>query len=126
MRKRERTGEMRNIKCIYWIPEIEELSQLISKLYEADGAGGALHIVVDDGNLDDYFIKYCIDYCNSEEEKNDPNRELCLEIAHKMLKLTYEQRVLLYYLGDVSPCSKTTCSEECPVMYSILYKDDEE
>lgn len=117
---------MRDVKCIYWVPEIEELHRLIGKLYETDVAGGALHIVVDDGNLDDYFIKSCIDYCNSEEEKNDLNRELCLEIAHKMLKLTYEQRVLLYYFGDVSPCKEIACSEECPVMYSILHRDDEE
>lgn len=117
---------MRDVKCIYWVSEIEELSRLIGKLYETEGAGGALHIVVDDGNLDDDCIKSCIDYCNSEEEKDDPSKELCLEIAHKMLKLTYEQRVLLYFLGDVSPCNKIACSEECPITYSILHREDEE
>jgi len=49
----------------YGSPEIVNditttLASLISLIYEYHGAGGHLHIVIDDWNLDDDSIKFCL------------------------------------------------------------------
>lgn len=42
---------------------VEEVRELIHALYELDGCscGGPLHIVTDDGNIEDCHIRWCID-----------------------------------------------------------------
>lgn len=48
------------------------VSKLVELLYEdlKECCGGMLHIVLDDGNLDDDDIQWCIDYCNEPENEN--------------------------------------------------------
>ena len=65
----------------------------IHSFYQVDknGAGGTLHIVLDDGNLDNHSIQWCIE--NSIKEKND---EEALRIANELLKLSFSARKKLY------------------------------
>ena len=41
------------MNCKYWTQEVGEIVFLIKELYKKEPAGGMLHIVVDDGNLED-------------------------------------------------------------------------
>lgn len=70
-----------------------KLCDMIKRYYEIDGngVGGALHIVLDDGNLETDSIQWCID--NSIKERND---EDALIIANELLKLSYSAREKLY------------------------------
>lgn len=88
------TGE--NIAKMPINPEVinklkKDLKDLIEAIYEISCVGGALHIVLDDGNLKDKDIQWCID--NSIKQcDNIVERVLCLECAKLLLSLPYELR----------------------------------
>lgn len=64
---------------------------LIKEIYKKHETGGALHIVLDDGNTERYFIQWCID--NSIEEIKDLKEKLLFErCANNLLKMTENQR----------------------------------
>lgn len=73
-------------------------AELITELYEQEdcGVGGYAHIVVDDWNLDDNSIDYCIgvakkgegDYENISEE----GRQACLTTLNYLKQLSKEER----------------------------------
>lgn len=61
-------------------PQIREAIPLIGDVYKYHLAGGALHIVLDDWNLDDNDIKHCRDYVADDTEPEQRDAELaCLE-----------------------------------------------
>ena len=103
------------MKCIYWIKEVEEVCKLVKTLYDdmGEGCGGMLHIVLDDGNIDDDDLQWCIEYCNREENADRHDKSICLEIAHRMLNLSKEQRMLIYYQWDGEFCSDNC--DECVI-----------
>jgi len=70
----------------------EETLQLKHKIYEKYPVGGILHIVLDDGNLKNSNIEYCI----GEIEKLEEDKELFLKCANNLLKMTQTQRLKLY------------------------------
>lgn len=78
--------------CKYYKPEMEELLQMCRLLYHMPecGAGGLLHILLDDNNYDDLSIAYCLKACllNREREEAFLGIEICL----RYLKLTMEER----------------------------------
>ena len=90
-------------------------------LYEdmGEGAGGMLHIVLDDGNLDDDDLQWCIEYCNREENTDRHDKKICLEIAHRMLGLNREERLLIYYQWDGEFCGGNC--EQC-----VIEREDDE
>jgi hypothetical protein len=52
--------------------QVLELYDVIAQIYARNGVGGALHIVLDDGNTEDHHIKWCIEtmqYYPEEEQK---------------------------------------------------------
>lgn len=63
---------------------------LIDEYYSTDGAGGSLHIVLDDYNLTDNDVKYCIKYAI---DSNDYFGEI---IGNLLLEFTPEER------GDIA------------------------
>jgi hypothetical protein len=81
---------------------VEYVSKLVTLLYDDldECCGGMLHIILDDGNLEDEHILWCIEYCNRDENKDRIDKYLCLEIAHKMLQMNEFERRLVYY-GDL-------------------------
>ena len=106
------------MKCKYWTEEVEIVVSLIKELYKSELAGGMLHIIVDDGNVEDEHIKWCIDYCNQAENNERSDKALCLEIANKMLHLNYEQRILAYYMSHRFQCNGNC--EQCVVHREIV------
>lgn len=109
------------MNCKYWNEEIREICKLVEILYEdiGEGAGGMLHIVLDDGNIDDDDILWCIEYCNREENADRHDKDICLEIARRMLKLSREERLLVYYQWY-----KEFCDGDC--VECVIEREDDE
>lgn len=63
---------------------------LAKKVYEAHCAGCCLHIVLDDGNVNDSHVKFCI------EDAIQNSHETCLELAKLLLSMSRTQRNMLY------------------------------
>ena len=66
--------------------------QLKREIYAKYPVGGALHIVLDDGNLRNKHIEWCIE----EIEKLEEDKELFLNCANNLLKMTQTQRLKIY------------------------------
>ena len=69
-------------------------NNLLNKIYnyyQYHVAGGNLHIVLDDGNLEDKNIIWCLN--NPIKENNDMAAK---EIAEMLLQLSYNKRKKLY------------------------------
>jgi hypothetical protein len=66
-----------------------ELLQRFYNYYEENPAWGALHIVLDDGNISDIDIEFCIDYAI---KNNDLEGE---ELGKLLLTLSQTQRLKL-------------------------------
>lgn len=49
----------------------QEIIGLIREIYKTYPSGGALHIVLDDGNTEDQFIQWCIDNAIDDVEAKD-------------------------------------------------------
>lgn len=52
--------------------QVLELYDVIAQIYERNGVGGALHIVLDDGNTEDHHIIWCVENMNdypAEEQR---------------------------------------------------------
>jgi hypothetical protein len=67
---------------------IESVLECVKDYYKLDNnaAGGNLHVVLDDGNIEDGSIKFCTEYA----VKN--NDYFGLILGKLLLKLTYDQR----------------------------------
>lgn len=83
---------------IPWNPKMEIIVNAIHILYNLPGCGtgGCCHIVTDDDNIKDEDLKWVIDYCHSDENKNCVDRELSSLICELLLQLSYEQRMYLF------------------------------
>lgn len=68
----------------------EEIISEIQEIYKTNPAGGALHIVLDDGNTDSRFIQWCL--ANSIHEIEDMKvRELFVKCACDLLEIGDER-----------------------------------
>jgi hypothetical protein len=70
----------------------KETLQLKHKIYSKYPTGGVLHVVLDDGNLKNSNIEWCIEKIEELEE----DKELFLKCANNLLKMTQTQRLKLY------------------------------
>ena len=79
-------------------PEINELVALCKEYYQLSGnsAGGNLHIVLDDGNVNDEAINLCLE---ASQANSDGRGYL---ICRKIMKLSEKQRNILVnrHYGD--------------------------
>lgn len=103
------------MRCKYWSEEVSEICELVGHLYNdmREGSGGMLHIVLDDFNIDDDDLKWCIEYCNQSENRDSHDRDICIEIAQRMLKLSREARMLVCYRWDKKFCDGNC--EDCVI-----------
>lgn len=87
-------------KILNW--RVVKAAMLISKIYEHDLAGGRAHLVVDDWNLEDRNIDFCLD-ANEDYYTDDPDNELN-KVTHQALtllkELTLEERASAMALHD--------------------------
>ena len=69
----------------------KEIVELIKEYY-ADGnlAGGTLHCALDDGNLEDHDIKFCINFAKEEGDYQG------VLLGYILLLITIEQREEAY------------------------------
>jgi hypothetical protein len=76
---------------------IGKLANLIAEYYkkEGNGCGGNCHLVLDDSNLEDSDIQFCIGYC-AHANDNDG-----LAIMREMLSLNPEERQKVYDMASV-------------------------
>ena len=82
--------------CKHYTKHLETVREYISCLYNLDecGTGGLLHIALDDGNLDDDDIQWCLERCESNPEREES--EIGKLICKSLLELPMEQRRLVY------------------------------
>lgn len=71
---------------IYTVPEVRPL---VRELYMRHATGCCLHIVLDDNNIEDGFVQYCLDY--AVERKHED----CLRLAIILLSMSKTQRLKL-------------------------------
>lgn len=69
------------------IPEVEAL-------YERSPTGCCLHIVLDDGNIEDSHVQFCIEY--AVENKHSE----CEVLARKLLMMSKTQRKKLGHVAQ--------------------------
>lgn len=67
---------------------IRELIKVIYNKYSC--VGGQLHIVLDDENIEDGHIKYCLEGIDKIEDQEE--RSIYQECAELLLKLSYSAR----------------------------------
>lgn len=67
---------------------ILELIKIIYNIYSC--VGGALHIVLDDYNIEDSHIESCLD--DIENIKDEAEKNIYKECAELLLKLSYSSR----------------------------------
>jgi hypothetical protein len=73
-------------------PTVPEVLPLVRELYAqpGGGAGCCLHIVLDDGNVHDDNVGFCI------ERADEVGHERCLKLARTLLLMSRTQRLKLY------------------------------
>ena len=80
--------------CKHYKPIFRILHAYCKCLYELEGcgAGGMLHILLDDNNYEDRDIFYCLKLCF--ENPQEPESDLGIFICREMIKLTLQERCL--------------------------------
>lgn len=71
-------------------PSIVDVLPLVERYYESNPTGGYLHIVLDDGDVSDDSVRYCL---NQAIDAGDLDAE---NIAKTLLKMSKTQRIKLY------------------------------
>jgi hypothetical protein len=65
--------------------QVLELYDVIAQIYARDGVGGALHIVLDDGNTEDHHIKWCVEEWMKKHPYPEEEQRLYLRCAELLL-----------------------------------------
>ena len=103
--------------CKYYKPEFETLIKLVDLLYSIDGceAGGPLHILLDDGNISDADIAFCIKECIARPV--DSVAHIGILICYEYLKMTPAERDAFewYRRHEELDCTASDCSR-CAVL----------
>ncbi len=77
-------------KIISDINWFDEFIWLCKHYYESEPCGGSLHIVLDDGNLEDSSIAWCAGYACAEHDEEGS------DLANLMEMMTVKQRERVY------------------------------
>ena len=94
------------VDCLYYSKHLDTIRTLCNALYRIDGccSGGMLHVVLDDDNIDDNCIRYCLTECLVHPEKEEAG--LGKLICEELLKLSMPQRRMLLRIWD---CDSSYC-----------------
>lgn len=85
------------------------------------GAGGPLHILLDDDNFDDDDIIFCLQEC--EKENNTAIRELGMAICHGYLLMSkYERAAFDWYWNGNSLICKN--DKKCNTCFICILEDE--
>ena len=70
---------------------VERAIELRNRIYERNCVGCCLHIVTDDGNLENSHVRFCVTWANRDEHKG-PEHDDCRELANLLLGMSKTQR----------------------------------
>lgn len=90
-------------KCKYITSDTIIVYEMIEILYDVleEHNGGLAHIVAADNNLDDESLKFVIEECNKEENKDRHDVFVCKVLCEALLRLNLHQRYFIYaYIGS--------------------------
>ena len=74
-------------------PTVPEVLPLVREYYLKHPVGGNLHIVIDDGNVDDKYVKFCLEQATSQNDSGG------IAIACLLLMMSKTQRRKIYLSG---------------------------
>lgn len=104
--------------CKYYKPEMHALLQACQRLYRLPGcgAGGCLHILLDDNNYTDEDLAWCRKYC--EEHKDSVEYGLAMMILDRYSKLSLTERTLFdnWWTGRIIECEDPSKCESCELI----------
>lgn len=108
------------MKCKYYKKHLDTIRKMIDLLYSLENcqSGGCLHLLLDDYNVDDDDIKFCLKQCGDNPEKEEA--ELGKAICYEFLKLNRNERYLIFYGDNNFNC----CNEQDCYCCGIEYDDD--
>lgn len=75
-----------------------ELLPLAREIYAKSGAGCCWHIAMDDGNVGDDDVEFCVKYAERNEGCRTP--KACHELGPMMRRASRTQRTKLYDSGE--------------------------
>ena len=78
--------EVCSLSVVAGKPTVPEVLPLVRELYATNSVGCCLHIVLDDGNVNDIHVQACAD---SARERGHPK---CEALARKLLEMSPTQR----------------------------------
>ena len=91
-----RLGRLRFLERYKYLdsPIFNQIGNLVIELYKINGAGGLLHMVLDDGNFEDCHILWSQKHIEEVQDENvtEKEKEICRQICRLMLKLRKSQR----------------------------------
>lgn len=112
--------------CKHYANKFEEMNNLFRLcrafyLLPDCGAGGPLHILLDDRNYDRHSIEFCIKECKKNLESM--SSRLGLLICNELLRLSLEERCIFftYWCGETIGCYSDESCETCKY-FDGLYK----
>ena len=87
-------------------PAIREAARLIGVVYEYHGAGGWLHVVVDDFNIETEHVQWCVEHAHDYPSETLEEDAACRACAAALLKLSVPERAsaLAMHDGYWTPC----------------------
>lgn len=96
------------MRCKYYKPEMAILGKLCQELYSLPncGAGGPLHILLDDNNYDDHSLEFCRKYCKEHSTGKE------YEVAMKILDIYSGMNVIERTLFDNLWCGRPNICED--------------
>lgn len=73
---------------------LNRASGLIGVIFKHHGAGGHWHVVIDDENVGDNFVRFAIDYTNRNKDDGSPKEQIDaeIELGKIFLRLTEDER----------------------------------
>nr|DAL27842.1 MAG TPA_asm: hypothetical protein [Caudoviricetes sp.] len=100
--------------CKYYTEKMSQLVDNCRKLYQYPGwsAGGELHIILDDCNLEDDDIQYCYNLC--QKRIVEPAAALGYGICVDLINMSMTERVIFNWIwnGWDGVCDSDSC-ESC-------------
>jgi len=78
----------------------DNLRELVGELYVHEPCGGPLHIITDDGNIEDTHLVSCYRWLHGEKNTAFIT-SVCKAILHELMLLTEAQRLLWWLEGSI-------------------------
>lgn len=106
------------MRCKYYNPKMHALKEYCKCLYKLPncGAGGMLHILLDDNNYSDSDLAWLRGYC--EEHKDSIEYEIAIVILDMYSKMSLKERAFFdsMWCGQDVSCKDSRLCETCDLI----------